>query len=83
MGQEKNLEKYLTLKNDQQGVFALYNTKVKTYSTGLVKIKKTSFSLVKGRVGNNTKKFKSTSEELIDINKKHLREKKEKIFLHT
>ncbi len=74
------MENCLTLKNEQQGVFALYNTKIKIYSNGLVKLKKTSFDIVKGRVGRNTKNGSSNLEELDKLNKKHLREKKEKIM---
>ena len=74
------MENWLTLKNDQQGIFVLYNTVSKTYTNGLVKLKKTSYDVIKGRVGNNIKTGNSTIDELDRYHNKHLFEKKEKIM---
>ena len=74
------MEGCFTLRNNQYGVLALYNTSKKIYSTGLVKLKKTSFGTIKGRVGKNTKNGNSTLEDLFKYHEKHLKEKKEKIM---
>ena len=74
------MEGCFTLKNNQFGVLALYNTTKKIYSNGLVKLKKSSYGTIKGRVGKNTKTGNSTLDELQKYNQKHLKEKKEKIM---
>ena len=74
------MEGCFTLRNNQMGVFALYNTTKKIYSNGLVKLKKSSYGNIKGRVGKNDKTGSSTLEELERYNQKHLKEKKEKIM---
>ena len=74
------MEGCFTLRNNQMGVFALYNTTKKIYSNGFVKAKKTSYGNIKGRVGKNDKTGNSTQEELDRYFQKHLKEKKEKIM---
>lgn len=74
------MEGLFTLKNKQLGVLVLYNTISKTYANGLVKLKKSSYGSIKGRVGMNNKTGCSTMEELEKYNQKHLKEKKEKIM---
>ena len=74
------MEGIYTLKNNQYGILALYNTRIKTYSNGLVKLKKNSFGIIIGRPGRNLKTGKSTSEELDKYNIRHMKEKKEKIM---
>lgn len=60
--------------------YAIYNTREKIYKNGLCKLKKTSFNVVKGKTCNNIKNGTSTLEELEKHEKRHLKEKKEKIL---
>lgn len=69
----------LTCQNDHSN-YAIYNTKEKIYKNGLRKLKKTSFDVVKGKTNNNSKNGTSTLEELEKYEKRHLKEKKEKIL---
>ena len=69
----------ITLKNNSC-IYKIYNTKVREYITGLVKIKRTSFDIVKGRVVNNKHNGNSTEEQLNKYLKKRVKERKEKII---
>ena len=70
----------LSLKNKELGVIGCYNTREKIYTNGLRKLKRNSFDTFVGRPTNNIHNGTSTSEELDNYTKKHLKEKKEKIL---
>lgn len=69
----------VTCYNDHS-FYKIYNTKEKIYKNGLRKLQKTSFDVVIGKTSNNSKNGNSTLEELEKYEKRHLKEKKEKIL---
>lgn len=62
------------------GFIEIFNTTEKVYSSGLRKIKRNSFDIIKGRLKDNSHNGKSTDEELDKYLKKRVKERKEKII---
>lgn len=69
-----------TFKNKEFGVLGCYNTREKIYKNGIHKLQKNSFDVFVGKSINNIHNGTSTSQELDNYTKRHLKEKKEKIL---
>lgn len=74
-----NLSSYKFIKNDRVGVVVEYNAVVKTFSSGVSKIRFNSYSNMKGMFRDNKKNGSSTEEQLERYRQKRLHQRREQI----